>query len=127
LCLKLVQSWSHKSFTFKGSQEWNSLPSEIRTLKSSAVFRTKLRTYMLDKDNCSYSFYHVIINYRNSLRCKNIFVHRKCTKIFYANIILQRKIFDIGWLRATHQNFPNCCCPYILVYMVASNTTSNLF
>ena len=41
--------WYHKSFTFKGSQEWNSLPSEIRTLRSSAVFRTKLRTYMLDK------------------------------------------------------------------------------
>ena len=34
--------WYHKSFTFKGSQEWNSLPSEIRTLRSSAVFRTKL-------------------------------------------------------------------------------------
>ena len=33
--------------------------------------------------------------YRNSLffRCKNIFVQRKCTKFFYANIILQRKIF----------------------------------
>ena len=41
--------WYHKSFTFKGSQEWNSLPSEIRTLRSSAVFRTKLRTCMLDK------------------------------------------------------------------------------
>ena len=41
--------WYHKSFTFKGSQEWNSLPSEIRTLRSSVVFRTKVRTYMLDK------------------------------------------------------------------------------
>ena len=41
--------WYRKSFTFKGSQEWNSLPSEIRTVRSSAVFRTKLRTYMLDK------------------------------------------------------------------------------
>ena len=39
--------WYHQSFTFKGSQEWNSLPSEIRTLRSSAVFRTKLRTYKL--------------------------------------------------------------------------------
>ena len=26
----------------------------------------------------------------------------------------------------THQHFPNCCCPYILVYVVASNTTSHL-
>jgi len=26
-----------------------------------------------------------------------------------------------------HQHFPNCCCPYILVYVVASITTSHLF
>ena len=26
----------------------------------------------------------------------------------------------------THQHFPNYCCPYILVYVVASNTTSHL-
>ena len=38
--------WYCKSFTYKGSQEWNSL---IRTMRSSAVFRTKLRTDMLDK------------------------------------------------------------------------------
>ena len=68
--------------------------------------------------------------YRNSLlfRCKNIFIQRKHTKIFYANIILQRKLFRVGWLlatpsMATHKYFPNRCCPYILV---ASNTTSHL-
>ena len=26
----------------------------------------------------------------------------------------------------THQHFPNCCSPHILVYVVASNTTSHL-
>ena len=41
--------WYRKSFPFTGSQEWNSLPSDIRTLRLSAVFRTKLRTYMLGK------------------------------------------------------------------------------
>ena len=41
--------WYHKSFTFRGIQEWNSLPSELRTLKSSVVFRTKLRTYMFNR------------------------------------------------------------------------------
>ena len=45
--------WYRKSFTVKGSQEWNSLPSEIRTQRSSAVhvYRTKFkpRSYMLDK------------------------------------------------------------------------------
>ena len=40
--------WYHKSFTFKGTQEWNSHPSEIRTLGSSTAFRTKLWTYMLN-------------------------------------------------------------------------------
>ena len=66
--------------------------------------------------------------YRNSLfvRCKNIFGHRKRTKIFYTNIILQRKFLRVGWLLATHQYFPNCCCPCILVIVVASNTTSCL-
>ena len=47
------------------------------------------------------------------------------TKIFM-RIILQRKFSNVGWLRATHQHFPNCCCPYILVFVVTSNTTSNL-
>ena len=41
--------WGHKSFTFKGIQEWNSLPPEIRTLRSSTAFRTKLRTYMFNR------------------------------------------------------------------------------
>ena len=41
---------------------------------------------------------------------------KKCTKIFNANIILQRNT----------QYFPNCCCPYILVYVVASKTRSHL-
>ena len=41
--------WYHKSFTFKGTQGWNSLPSEIRTLGLSTAFRTKLRTYMLSR------------------------------------------------------------------------------
>ena len=46
----------------------------------------------------------------------------------YENILHEynSKFSDMGWLRATHQHFPNCCCPYILVYLVASNTTSNL-
>ena len=68
-------------------------------------------------------------DYRNSLfvRCKNIFGRRKRTKIFYTNIILPNENFlRVGWLLAAHQHFPNCCCPYILVYVVASNTTSNL-
>ena len=70
---------------------------------------------------------HILsVIYRNllSFRCKNIFVHRKCMQIFYTNIILN--FSNVGWLRATHQHFPNCCCPYILVYMVASNTTSHI-
>ena len=50
---RVSTKWYHKSFTFKRSQEWNSLPSEIRNLRSSAVhvYRTKLklRSYMLDK------------------------------------------------------------------------------
>ena len=59
------------------------------------------------------------------LLLENIFVHKKCTKIFYTNIILHRKIFSVGWLPATHKHFPNCCCLCILVYVVASNTTSS--
>ena len=41
--------WYHKSFIFKGIQDWNSLPSEIRTLKSSTTFRTKLWTYVFNR------------------------------------------------------------------------------
>ena len=32
----------------------------------------------------------------------------------------------VGSLLATHHHFPNSCCPYILVCVVASNTTSHL-
>ena len=45
---------------------------------------------------------------------------------YFTQIILWWKFFHIGWLPATHKHFPNCCCPYILVYVVASNTTSHL-
>ena len=41
-------------------------------------------------------------------------------------IILQWKFCDIGWLPATHKHFPKCCCPYILVYVVAPNTTHHV-
>jgi len=41
--------WYHKSSTFKGIQERNSLPSEIRTLGLSTAFRTKLQTYKLNR------------------------------------------------------------------------------
>ena len=119
--------------------------------------------------------------YRNSLffRCKNISVERKCTKIFYANIVLQRNFFRqdryvrivmtqwwiarmaptprhctayrasssqeqgtlgkcpmtascfstaTAYLYVSHVGrlFPNRCCPYIVVHVVASNTTSYL-
>ena len=40
----------------------------------------------------------------------------------YENI-LREYFSDVGWLRATHPHFWNCCCPYILVYVVASNTS----
>ena len=45
----------------------------------------------------------------------------------YENILHEynftTKIFAC-WLAPDYtQHFPNCCCPYILVYMVASNTT----
>jgi len=35
-------------------------------------------------------------------------------------------VSHVGWLPATYQHFPNLCCPYIFVYVVASNTTSHL-
>ena len=44
---------------------------------------------------------------------KNILGHRKRPKIFYVNIILQRKFWHFGWLPATNQHFPSCCCPYV--------------
>ena len=43
------------------------------------------------------------------------------------NIILQCKFFCVGWLPATHKHLSNFCCPYILVYVVASNTSHLLF
>ena len=66
----------------------------------------------------------VFHDYRNSLfvHCKNIFGHKT-----YENILHKYNFTtNVGWLLATHQHFPNCCCPYILVYVVASNTTSRL-
>ena len=35
-------------------------------------------------------------------------------------------VSHVGRLPATHQLFPNRCCPYIFVHEVASNTTSYL-
>ena len=69
---------------------------------------------------------HSILSLMFFFRCKNIFVQRKRTKIFYLNIILEQIFFHVGWLPTTHKHFPNCCCPYILVYVVTSNTTSHL-
>ena len=42
-------------------------------------------------------------------------------KIFY-NKFYNKKFPGFGWVRTTHQHFTNCCCPYIQVYVVASNT-----
>ena len=46
--------------------------------------------------------------YRNLLlfRYKNIFVQRKRMKIFYTNIILQQKLFCVGWLLLHTSTFP---------------------
>ena len=43
------------------------------------------------------------VKYRNSLyfRCKNTFVHRKLTKIFYANKFYNKN-FSVGWLRTIY-------------------------
>ena len=35
-------------------------------------------------------------------------------------------VSHVGRLPATHQLFPNRCCPYIFIHAVASNTTSHL-
>ena len=55
---------------------------------------------------------HCILNgiYRDSLyfHCKNIFVHSKHTKIFYANI---ENFSDVAWLCATHQPLPELLLP----------------
>ena len=40
------------------------------------------------------------------------------------NTLHQYNFTTIIYPTTTHQHFPNCCCPYIFV--VASNTTSNL-
>ena len=95
--------------------------------------RTRLPLYALQisfipmPSHCSFLIAFSV--YRNSLfvRCKNIFERRKRTKIFYTNVILPNENFCAlvgSWLHTSAS--PNCCCPYILVYMVASNTTSCL-
>ena len=63
-------------------------------------------------------------NYRNSLfvRCKNIFGHRKRTKNILHKYNFTTKIFPT----TAHQHLPSCCCLYILVFVVASNTTNHL-
>ena len=67
----------------------------------------------------------VNIGFYHNSRCKDIFVCRKRTKIFYVNIILQWKIFQ-RWLAPCYTPaLPQLLLSYILVYMVASNTTSH--
>ena len=64
--------------------------------------------------------------YRNSLYfCCNKKIRTKKT---YENILSEYNFTTRNfprWLPTTHKHFPNCCCPCILVYVVASNTTSH--
>ena len=64
------------------------------------------------------------ITYRNSLffRCKNTFVHRKCTKIFYANIIYNKNFPDDDTVMDTTA-LPQLLLPIV----VASNVHSFIF
>ena len=41
-------------------------------------------------------------------------------------LIYNENFSDDNTPATTHQHIPNCCCPYILLYAVASNTTSLL-
>ena len=46
---RAIPKFYRKSFTFKGIQEWNSLPLEIRNLNSVPVFRRRLRALMINR------------------------------------------------------------------------------
>ena len=47
----LCPSSQHKCFTFRGIQEWNSLPLVLRTLKLSVAFRKSFRlACLIDND-----------------------------------------------------------------------------
>ena len=102
--------------SLKCSSDSNVLPVEHVSSFSSRfkhLYSYLLWCLFLKQSWCLYLWDDVC---RNSLfLLKNIFIHRICTKIFYKKIILQRKFYDVGWLPATHQHFPNCCL-YILVY-----------
>ena len=51
--LNSVQTeWGKKSFAFKAAQEWNSLPAELREIKSTVVFRKHLKSVFLDQQFC---------------------------------------------------------------------------
>ena len=46
LFLPLVSSeLFRRSFTFKGSQDWNSLPRDLKAMRSSSAFRASLTCY----------------------------------------------------------------------------------
>ena len=48
--LNSVQTeWGKKSFAFKAAQEWNSLPAELREIKSTVVFRKYLKSVFPDQ------------------------------------------------------------------------------
>ena len=44
----------------------------------------------------------------------------------YENILREYNFTAKLFPTTTHQHIPKCCCPYIIVYAVASNTTSHL-
>ena len=45
LAVNKFREFSRRSFTFKGSQDWNSLPRYLKAKRSSSAFRASLKCY----------------------------------------------------------------------------------
>ena len=57
---------------------------------------------------CTCIHRHTVIRF---FRCLNIFVHRKCKKIFYTNIILQQKFLGRWFIPCYTQAVPQLLLP----------------
>ena len=101
------------------------LPDPFPLLWNRVVATRDYIQLYVQRSICS-TFAPRYMKYRNSLlfRCK-------CTKETNENILHECNFYNkisfcVGWLPATRKHFPNCCCPYIFIHLVASNTTNHL-
>ena len=112
----------HKSFTFKGTQEWKSLPSEIRTLGSSTAFNSEqnfVLTCWADNDKLHIFHINFCSLYRQLCDILCFVICRKIINVQLSFVYLQDSLEDQAmWLKG------HFCLKFIYLFIYLSHPCS---